>query len=199
VFDVHPLARDISPGKSGTMVMRSALGCRLVLALLVLAAAASARAESVPGLYRPFGVIPGQAVTLLDRPVEVEGGVWTIPAPPNPHPLLSRYAVRTNARLEVCEVAAFAPAPQPAIDRVTSTLRNQISEIAGEPRFVPFTNDPRVLGAWFWYPASGAGVSASAPSRIELLHVRDGTGDAARLTVTFERICGSGGGPNPFR
>jgi hypothetical protein len=199
VFDVHALARDISVG-AWDMIMRVAFGCRSVLALLAVAAAAShVCAESVPGLYRPFGVIPGQAVTMLERPVEVEAGLWTVAAPPNPHPLLSRYAVRTNARIEVCEVVAFAPAPQPNIDRVTATLRNQISEIAGEPQFVPFTRDPRVAGAWFWYPASGVGVAATAPSRIELLHVREGAGDAARLTVTFERICGESSGPNPFR
>lgn len=122
----------------------------MVVVLVVLGA--NVTAVSADDLETPFGIERGQKLSTLNR--AGSGSVdndYTLKSVPKPHPMLSRYVVRATVRAGVCAVKGYAPVGEPSsMDRTLNAIRKQISELLGDPRFLPGNNDPANTGIWVW-------------------------------------------------
>lgn len=147
-------------------------------------------------LRAPFGIREGQRLETLGR-LQSNGDNHYSVSVPNRHPLLSKYSVVANAQVGVCEVTGYAPlSSRSHIDRVTTTIRRQISELLGQPQHLAgvVTNDPNDTDVWLW-------TSNGSLKVVSLHRYRQRDQDAAMLKFTFknEDDCKIVSMPNPFR
>jgi len=155
-------------------------------------------------LDHPFGIQMGQSVKSLDHARGAADNSYDLRSVPRPHPLLSRYAVVATEQAGVCKITGYAPmAAAEKVDRALEVLRLHVSELLGEPRFLPGNRDPANTGIWLWVatPAPpGAPRRTLAEASLYRYQNPDGR-RAAMLQFEFENrlSCEPKLPPNPFR
>lgn len=168
---------------------------RIILAAMTLLATGSiAHAGDV--FNRPFGISMGQKIGALDHPKR-NGAELAVRSVPQPHPLLSRYAVSATGAAGVCQVKGYAPITTDGNRKVNEVVRH-LSEVFGEPRWLPGNRDPDCTGIWIWFQHD------RAKGNVEMVtvHRYESAGKIGTM-ATFEfanhKECEPKPTPNPFK
>ena len=163
-------------------------------AIIILAATMPGAAADV--FSRPFGLSMGQKIQTLDHPKR-KGTDVAIRSVPRPHPLLSIYSVVATDEAGVCEIAGYAPASNNG-ERKTREMVRHLTEMFGEPKWLPGNRDPNCTGIWFW---SRYGSDKGDVERVAVHQYEFGRKTAAMMTFEFKnrKDCEPKPTPNPFK
>lgn len=167
--------------------------------ILALSACLVSSLAAATDLNQPFGIEQGQRLASLDHPIKTgDRDSFLVRSVPQPHPFLKKYTVVATGDSGVCEVSGYAPVEAAVeMDRKLDVLRSHVSELLGEPAFLPGTTDPDETGVWYWKGAPHSQVKSAALHRYQNLDGRR----AAILTFEFSNRdrCRPPVPPNPFR
>lgn len=179
--------------------MRSFISLLLMTTICSIASAAE--------IDKPFGITMGQQLASFEvasRDKDARNS-FVVRSVPKPYPGITSYMITATDEVGVCAVSGYARLGDfNKMSRAIQILRDQISEVVGQPTLLPGDRTPETTAIWLWGSPNDRlpqGGQLSPISQITLHQYEQGNkrGFSVKFEFVNRRKCEPPAPPNPFK